>query len=64
MMIAFFKTPRLEQQMLIEWMHERPLVVRIHPDPPVTSSLAYARIRYELTGQRQWIVAPTLELLD
>lgn len=40
------------------------LVVCIFPGPSVISPLIYARVRYELTGLRQWIVAPTLELPD
>jgi len=34
------------------------------PGPPVVSPLVNARTWYEWTGQRQWLVAPTLELLD
>jgi hypothetical protein len=41
-----------------------PLAVRIVPGPPVISPVVYARTWYELTGQRQWIVALTVELLS
>jgi hypothetical protein len=37
---------------------------RIVPGPAITPLTAFGRIRYARTGQRQWIVAPTLELLD
>jgi hypothetical protein len=40
------------------------LAVRNFPCPPVISPTVYARIWYELTGQRQWLVAPSLELPD
>ena len=38
-------------------------LVRIVPDPPGASPIALARMRYQLTKQRQWIVALSLELL-
>jgi hypothetical protein len=43
-------------------LRARPLV-RIVPDPPGVSPIAVARIRYELTQQRQWVLAATLEPL-
>jgi hypothetical protein len=58
------KAPISVQRRTVSQIYSPPLVVRIFPGPPVTISLAYARIRYQVTGQRQWIVAPGLELLD
>ena len=52
------------RQQLMSQIYRPALVVRIFPGPPVTSPLVYARVRYELTGRRQWIVAHTLELPD
>jgi hypothetical protein len=37
---------------------------RIVPGPAITPLTDFGRILYARTGQRQWIVAPTLELLD
>jgi hypothetical protein len=53
-----------EQQIAVDRMLGAMPLVRIVPGPAGASPLVLARIRYELTGQRQWIVAPTLELLD
>jgi hypothetical protein len=53
-----------EKHIAVDRMLGAPLLVRIVPDPPGASPLALARIRYHLTGLRQWIVAPTLELLN
>ncbi len=53
-----------EAQQMLDALYGCTLPVRIVPGPPVVSPMVYARIWYELTGQRQWIVAPGLELLD
>jgi len=37
---------------------------RIVPGPAITPLTDFGRICYARTGQRQWIVAPALELLD
>lgn len=58
------KAPIRAQRRMVSQIYNPPLVVRIYPGPPVTFSLAYARIRYQVTRQRQWIVAPGLELPD
>ena len=52
------------RQQLMSQIYRPALVVRIFPGPPVNFSLVYARIRYQVTGQRQRIVAPSLELPD
>jgi len=58
---SFVKAPIRAQWQMVSQIFSPTLVVRIFPGPPVTSSLVYARVRYELTGQRQWIVPPILE---
>ncbi len=54
--------PIRAQRQMVSQIYSPALVVRTFPGPPVTISLAYARIRYQVVGQRQWIVAPSLEL--
>jgi hypothetical protein len=56
--------PGNETQQMLNALHDCTLAVRIVPGPPIISPLVYARIRYEMTGQRQWIVATTVELLN
>lgn len=64
MAASLLKTPHVEQQQLLDRVRGRTLAVRIFPGPPVSSPIVYARVWYELTGQRQWFVAPTLEPLS
>jgi len=61
---SLVKTPIRTQRQMVSQIYSPALVVRIFPGPPVTFSLSYARICYQVTGQRQWIVVPGLELLD
>jgi hypothetical protein len=61
---TFVRAPFRARQQMVSQIYSPALVVRIFPGPPVTFSLAYARIRYQVMGQRQWIVAPSLELPD
>jgi len=56
--------PGNETQQMLDALHDCTLAARIVPGPPVVSPLVYAHIRYQLTGQRQWIVAPTVQLLN
>ena len=59
-----FVAPESEAQQMLDALHGCTLAVRIVPGPPVVPLIVYARIWYEWTGQRQWLVAPTLKLLD
>ena len=61
---TFIKSPIRAQRRMVSQIYSPPLVVRIFPGPAVTLSFAYARIRYQVTGLRQWIVAPSLQLPD
>lgn len=56
--------PGSEVQQMQDALHGCTLAVRIFPGPPVVPLIVYARIWYEWTGQRQWLTAPSLELLD
>jgi len=56
--------PAEEKHIALDRMLGAPPLVRIVPESPGASPLALARIRYHLTGLRQWIVAPTMELLN
>lgn len=64
MLADLFAAPGSEPHQMLDALYGCTLAVRIFPGPPVVSPIVYARTWYELTGQRQWIVAPTLELLD
>ena len=61
---TLIKAPICAQRRVVSQIYSPPLVVRIVPGPPMTSPLVYARTWCEWIGQRQWLVAPTLELLD
>ena len=58
------RAPLGARQLMMSQMCSATLAVRNFPCPPVISPTVYARIWYEWTGRRQWIVAPSLELLD
>lgn len=47
-----------EQQFVLARLRGTVLAVRVFPGPAPTPAYVYARIRYEQTGQRQWIFAP------
>lgn len=61
---ALLMAPGSEPQQILTALQGRAWAVRIVPGPPVISPIVYARVWYELTGRRQWVVTPTLELLD
>jgi hypothetical protein len=61
MLAHLIVAPGSEAQQMLDALHGCTSAMRIVPGPPVVSLIAYARIWYEWTGQRQWIVAPTLE---
>jgi len=63
-MAALLMAPGSETQQMLAALQARAVALRIVPGPPVMSHIVYARTWYELTGQRQWIVTPILELLD
>jgi hypothetical protein len=60
----FLKLSREEWLMLMGRMDGTVPRSRIAPDSAITPLTDFGRIRYARTGQRQWIVTPTLELLD
>lgn len=53
--------PPAARQQLFSQIFNPPVNIRVIPGPLVTSPVVYARIRYQVTRQRQWIVAPTLK---
>jgi hypothetical protein len=63
-MAALLLAPGNETKQMRATLQGHAWAVRIVPGRPVVSPIVYARTWYEWTGQRQWIVAPSLELLD
>lgn len=60
MLIELLKLDPSEKPLLLARMRGVVLGARIFPGPTPTPAFVYARVRYEQTGRRQWIIAPGL----